>query len=239
MKRRILFLFGIQLFTSLIAAPRNSNYQEHVKPDKKQVAQGENSGQVLLYQEQTKQQQINDTLHQVEIPVQVNTSVAVRAVVLARQFTNAWSISEELFKYIRNVLPEGSTILELGSGWGTGELAKWYIMYSVENDPKWLNKYNTHYIYAPIVNGWYDTKVLKKELPREYDLLLIDGPLATIGRSKFFDNIHLFNTNVTMIFDDVNRKPELDLFNKVAEYVKRPTIILSGNGKQFGVILPK
>ncbi len=164
--------------------------------------------------------------------------VEAKTIAVARTFVDAWSISKELYEFIISILPEGSTILELGSGWGTGELAKRYRMFSVENDKKWLNKYKTTYIYAPIVNGWYDTNVLRRELPAKYDLILIDGPLAVIGRGKFFDNLSLFNTNVPMIFDDVNRAPELELMNKVAAYLGKSTHIFSGNGKQFGVILP-
>ena len=33
--------------------------------------------------------------------------------------TSAWAISEELFNYVREIIPEGETILELGSGWGS------------------------------------------------------------------------------------------------------------------------
>ena len=155
-----------------------------------------------------------------------------------RNFSNAWAISKELFNYIVSVLPEGSTILELGSGWGTSELAKKYTMYSVENDKNWVGKYDSHYIYAPIVNGWYDTNILKQQLPKQYDLLLIDGPLGAIGRGKFLDNIDLFYTNVPIIIDDVHRIAELDLLNNVAAYLGRQTKIYSGNHKKFGVILP-
>lgn len=156
----------------------------------------------------------------------------------AYKFNSVWSISKKLYGTIVSLLPEGSTILELGSGWGTGELAKKYTMYSIENDANWLNKYNSHYIYAPIVNGWYDVAVLEQELPEQYDLILIDGPLGLIGRSKFFDNLALFNTNVPMIFDDVHRKPEFDLLVKVSTFLNRPFQIVTDKNKQFGLILP-
>lgn len=155
-----------------------------------------------------------------------------------RGFGN-WAISENLYNYILALLPEGSAILELGSGWGTGELAKKYTMHSIENDVAWVGKYNSHYIHAPIVNSWYDVTVLEKELPYiHYDLILIDGPLGTIGRGKFFDNLVLFNSNVPMIFDDVNRKPEYDLLVKVATFLNRPFEIITDKNKQFGIILP-
>ena len=35
-----------------------------------------------------------------------------------------WSISKSLFEFIKELLEPGSRIIETGSGWGTGELAK-------------------------------------------------------------------------------------------------------------------
>jgi hypothetical protein len=48
------------------------------------------------------------------------------------------------------MLVDGSTILELGSGWASGELSKHYRVYSVEHDEKWLDAFDTNYIYAPL-----------------------------------------------------------------------------------------
>ena len=118
--------------------------------------------------------------------------------------SDAWSISQEMFDYIRSVLDDGATLLELGSGWASGQLSKYYTVYSIEHDRRWLYKYNTNYIYAPIRNRWYDIEVLKKELPIHYDLILVDGPPGPIGRGKFYDYLDLFNTKVPIIFDDIN-----------------------------------
>lgn len=148
-----------------------------------------------------------------------------------------WAIDKELFDYIRTILPEGKTILELGSGWGSGELSKYYTVYSIEHDPAWVGRYNTHYIYAPIKHGWYDIEVLKKELPQHYDLIIVDGPPGTIGRWHFSTYLTLFKATVPIIFDDVNRKPEHSLMTDVAKKLKKPFKILhGGTGKQFGVV---
>ncbi len=151
-----------------------------------------------------------------------------------------WSIDKELFDYIRQVLPTGKTILELGSGWASGILSEYYTVYSIEHDPQWVGKYNTHYIYAPIRHGWYDVSVLSTELPTHYDLILIDGPTGTIGRWGFYTNLYLFNTNTIMIFDDVNRIAEYHLLTAVSHKLNKPYTIYESNGeKKFGVILPK
>lgn len=149
-----------------------------------------------------------------------------------------WSLSKELFNYIRSNLKDGSTILELGSGWSTGQLSNYYKMYSVEHDAKWLNLYNTTYIYAPIKNGWYDSEILEKEMPTDYDLLLVDGPPEIIGRSKFFDNLDLFKKDVLIIFDDVNREKEHALMVQVADKLnKQYTVFNCVDGKAFGVLI--
>ena len=58
-----------------------------------------------------------------------------------------WSIQEVCFNFIREILPSGKTILELGSGYGTKRLSEHYKMYSIENYSQWVGKYNSTYIW--------------------------------------------------------------------------------------------
>ena len=154
-----------------------------------------------------------------------------------KQFGVGAAMSKELFYYIRNTLEIDKIILELGSGWTSGELSKFYAVYSVEDNQQWLNKFKTHYIHAPIKNGWFDIEVFKKQLPSKYDLIIVDGPAGHIGRSGFFKNLDLFNTNIPIIFDDVNRKSEYDLMCDVAKKLNRTyTIFPDSKGGQFGVV---
>ncbi len=155
-----------------------------------------------------------------------------------RTFGEHWSVCEKLYTYIQSILPEGGTMLELGSGWASGEFSKHYSVWSVEHNAKWLNLYDTHYIYAPIVDGWYSTDHLKKQLPKKYDLILIDGPPGSIGRGKFFDHIDLFNTDVPLTFDDINRPAEYELMTKVAKHLKRDIKVYKCGHKKFGVVMP-
>lgn len=154
----------------------------------------------------------------------------------------AWAISFELFQYIRDNLEEGKTILELGSGSGTGELAKFYKLYSIEDDVEWLNKYSSNYIHAPIVSykgyRWYDIDVLKDSLTNiQYDLILVDGPLGAIGRKGFLHNIHLFDTSKVIVFDDLQRIIEYRMFMALAKKLKRNFKIFNcADGKKFGII---
>lgn len=156
---------------------------------------------------------------------------------------NNFAISTEVAEYIFRVLPEGSTILELGSGSGTGELAKYYKIYSIEDSADWLYKYDSTYIYAPIKNygnyKWYDADYLKDNLPTEYDMILIDGPPGPVGRFGFYHHFYLFNPNVMIIFDDTHRSEERNLFNHVAAILKRPTHeIRTSDGRRTTIIAP-
>jgi len=151
--------------------------------------------------------------------------------------TTGWSISKELFNHIRKILPEGSTMLELGSGWASGELSKFYTLYSVEHEEIWLDQYETNYIYAPIKNRWYDPEILAKSLPLDYDLILIDGPPGPIGRYGFFTYLHLFKTDLIIIFDDINRKAEYKLMVDVAKKLgKNFRIYKDSFGKKYGIV---
>ena len=149
-----------------------------------------------------------------------------------------FSIEKKLFDYIFEILPQGKTILEFGSGWASSQLSKYYTVYSIEHDPKWLNKYETNYIYAPIKNGWYDIAVLKKELPKKYDLVLVDGPLGSIGRHGFYTHLNLFNLDIPIIFDDVQRGSEFQLLMKFAKKLDRVPYIFESGKKKFGVLIP-
>ena len=182
-----------------------------------------------------------------------------------------WAISKTCFDYIRELLPGGKVILELGSGEGTAELAKYYRMYSIENQKEWINKYDSTYIYAPIkkyVNvkltedkwwgefsdkdafippigipgegselqsGWFDPEIVKENLPKKYDLILVDGPNGLIGRGGFYKYLDYFDINVPIIIDDINRKAERILMEKVSEKLEKEYIIL--DDEVTGVIL--
>ena len=150
-----------------------------------------------------------------------------------------WAISKELFDFIRSILPEGKILLELGSGWGSSEFSKHYTVYSVEHNPRWLGKYNTHYIHVPIKNKWYDPVILKAKLPDNYDLILVDGPPGFIGRHGFCTYLDLFKTDLPIVFDDIHRKAEYSLMMQVGQKLQRDVTIFNfgPRKKKFGVIL--
>ncbi|MDT9234057.1 tetratricopeptide repeat protein [Limnospira sp. PMC 917.15] len=149
---------------------------------------------------------------------------------------NGWAISEDLFLYIIETLPMGSTILELGSGTGTLELSKYYKMVSIEHNQDWLNKYNSHYIYAPLVDDmWYNGDVLGRKLRNiDYQLILVDGP-PQHRRKGILNYLDLFNWNVPVIVDDINRQYDMDVAIALAKHLGKIPTVYKDN-KYFAVI---
>ena len=85
--------------------------------------------------------------------------------------------------------------------------------------------------------GWYHPDDLLDQLPKKYDLMLIDGPGGgKWGRGGFYKHIEHFNTDVPMVFDDIHREPELVLMKAVSTLVGRPYKILEADGN-IGYIL--
>ena len=146
-----------------------------------------------------------------------------------------WSVTQGLVDAMLREVPSG-TLLELGSGLGTGVLSKHYQVYSVEHDEKWLGVFDTKYIFAPIVRSWYDVSVLSRELPKNYDLILVDGPPGVIGRKGFAENLNLFRDDVPIFFDDLDRPAELSLARDVSQILGRDLILDILEDKPFGVV---
>jgi hypothetical protein len=164
-----------------------------------------------------------------------------------------WAIDEKLYNYIRFLLPEGSSILELGSGEGSSELAKHYNMTCVEHDPAWVNKFsNINYIqvgikeykrtaWLPTENEWYNAAELAPKLKDiDYDLLLIDGPPGSIGRGGILKYRDLFNLNVPIIIDDTHRGNEWRVAVILSRLLKLPIYTPEpANRKLFSIVANK
>lgn len=165
---------------------------------------------------------------------------------------NGWCISKDFYKMLKDLLPEGKTILELGSGAGTDELLKRWNVVSIEHDASFVSigrgggKYKHKYIYAPIVFGagslftddvgWYDKDAIAKGIHKlKYDLILVDGPNGTFGRGGFVSNIHLFE-KVPIAIDDLQNDKYKKIFQILVNKLqfKEHTIVDNVDGKYFG-----
>ncbi len=167
------------------------------------------------------------------------------------------SIDIAAFEWLRSAVPEGGTILELGSGHSTEELCKFFTVISVEDNEEWVGiAPSSTYIHAPPKDyrsrydwvrkeqaenpanrTWYDPDVLRKELPKDYDLLLIDGPYWSRQRIGFVEYMDLFRTDCAFLIDDAGRKAEGTMMRFISEQVGRPWEKHRGSpGKEFGTI---
>lgn len=163
-----------------------------------------------------------------------------------------FSVDEALLFWVYTNLPPGSTILELGAGESTNQFkAHGYNVISIEHDLKFIGlvpgvdyihaeieEYNDKYDLPPsfkknITNtqtGWYNREQIKQGLTKKnYDLILVDGPPRTIGRTGFAANFTLFNRNAIIIFDDVHRKDELYMARRIANEVGKD-LLITNNG---------
>jgi len=147
-----------------------------------------------------------------------------------------FAIGINLFNWITQNIPQGSTILELGSGTGTHELGKIYDVHCIEDNSEWVNKFdNLIYYHAPIKNGWYDKKFLNN-LPKEYSLLIFDGPRGTIGRTKVLENLDLFNLEVPIIVDDTHREVEKNIAEQLISKLGKSFIEIKEHNKSAYII---
>lgn len=150
---------------------------------------------------------------------------------------NDFAISEEMYAWLEENLPEGSTILEFGSGTGTIELTKKYTVYSVEQSEKFVGLAPlSNYIHAPLVDHWYDADIVFKNIPKEYDLLLVDGPGGSEYRHNMARHWDKLNTNIPIIFDDTHRGYEIKFAKETAERFNKQIEIIPGHQKSFAVL---
>lgn len=155
-----------------------------------------------------------------------------------------WAISIEVFDWIYENIPSGSTILEFGSGYSTKELAKFYKVYSVEENQKWVNVVpNVTYFYSPIKkydtlvphsSGWYDDTFIDN-LPSHYDLLLVDGPVGN-NRLNFIHFYQRFKHDIPYVVDDMHRDGDRRMANQLATLLNKEMIEL-GNAEKTAAIL--
>lgn len=144
---------------------------------------------------------------------------------------------------IKQEVEPGSTIIELGSGRGTENLAKDYVVYTVEHDKQWAI-YKSHpkikQVHAPIVFGWYENDKIGGWLPESYDLIIIDGPPGEIGRAGILKHLDLFNWDAAVLIDDVNRSPEMALASQIAAHVgRKPQFFHLPDGRAYAWIPKK
>lgn len=154
---------------------------------------------------------------------------------------NGFAISQEMYAWLLVNLPPRRTILEFGSGNGTIELTKYWKVISVEDKLEWMGVApESTYIHAPLKDygdyEWFDIDILKKEIPKKYDCILIDAPTGK-GRMGIIDFMHLLpKWDVPILVDDTHREEEKRLATKLGGILGRGVYDYSGFEKNFSVI---
>jgi len=152
-----------------------------------------------------------------------------------------WAIGKTLLAVIKELLPKGAKFLELGSGSGTAELAKFLKMTSIEHYSGWVDLYDSEYIHAPLVDGWYNVSKIREKLEKthRYKGILIDGPNGSENRARFIEHMELFDMSGWIFFDDIHRKPEYETYIAMCNALKRNCgEYTDSDNKAFGVITP-
>ena len=163
-------------------------------------------------------------------------------------------ISPLASKKLLEVIPEGSTVLELGTGFGTKRLTEHFNVISIENDTQW-HQGVSQLIEVPLVNitktksvakrfpeflEWYDPEILAQKLDGlEYDAIVVDGPATPDRRPGFYQYRELFK-KVPVLFDDVHRVYDIKNAMMWARYVdaKSFEVFDFTKKKQFALVLP-
>lgn len=150
---------------------------------------------------------------------------------------NDWSAELDMINWIKSSIQPGSVMVELGSGDGTTRLlSKNYILYSVEHDLRWVNKYAAaRYIYAPLVDDWYNEGILTSRLPDQYSLLIVDGPPSNC-RPNIIHHLSLFR-NIPMVIDDIERPGEKRIIASLLG--SGYEITFTSNSKRWAVLTPR
>jgi hypothetical protein len=140
-------------------------------------------------------------------------------------------IEIELFQFIIDEFKEGSTIVELGSGYcSTKAFSLYFNTYSIDENPDYLHIFNyVNYLHAPKRDGWYDRELVKEFLPEKYSLVFVDGPLGEGNRNGLISNIDIFDKDSSFIFHDTFRDPEKKLALEVARILNRDVIFYEKN----------
>lgn len=155
--------------------------------------------------------------------------------------THKWGgsgIERSCFEFILKNIEIGSGIVEIGSGYcSTKAFSKFYKLTSIDDNIEYINLYDgVSYIHAPITNGWYDVKIVEQNLPDDYKMVFVDGPLGSGNRGGLLNNLDIFKKDTIFIFHDTYRDHEIKLANDVASKLNKKITFHSGGGDFWAMV---
>lgn len=131
-----------------------------------------------------------------------------------------FAIEENIVTRLLEKIPQGSLLVELGSGFGTNILLKYYKVISIEHNLFYAIQRSPDHvcIHAPIQSGWYQPGPVINALQHNPAAILVDGPPGELRRN-ILENLSLFaSVECPFIFDDLDR--DLD-YTTARDFCKR------------------
>jgi len=160
----------------------------------------------------------------------------------------------EAWKWIRDNIKKGSTIVEFGAGAiSTPRLAPFYNVISFEHAKPWADKVNktltdsdNPYMstvhHAPLKNMFYDKEVIDKFIPTNPALIILDGPTysATSSREPFVKLYGelFYPSSCPLLVDDLHRSHDLAIANILSSEYSLTVQLLGPKNHMFGVLDP-
>lgn len=156
------------------------------------------------------------------------------------------SLTSDAVQAFLNVLPEGGTILELGSGKSTTTFCdSGRRVVTVEHSEKYLGRCkDAEYVFAPMVEGFYGQDHFLRAAGlalRNGNLrgVVVDGPPKKHGahRSLLAEYLALFK-GFPFLIDDTNRRSERNLVNMMSERGWKVGVTGGTGGKKWAIMMP-
>ncbi len=146
-----------------------------------------------------------------------------------------FAIEQEVINLLLKKIPRGSLVLELGSGFGTGMLLKYYKVVSIEHNLFYAVQRSPEHIciHAPLQSNWYSPEYIANAMALSPAVILIDGPPGEL-RKNILANLDLFeHLTCPVIFDDADRDTDYLTAIEFCRKLKYNITVLKGENKKI------
>ena len=142
-----------------------------------------------------------------------------------------------MLKFIRYHFKHNKKCIEFGSGdISTPFLNKFYDVSCIEENQEWMHKYsNVKYIYASIIDGWFEHNTVRRCIGSNYDFIVIDAPSDVNWRANLPVFSNIFTRNKTIF---IHAEYDVDVLacKQLSEKLKKKYQFLTINNCHFCVI---
>lgn len=157
---------------------------------------------------------------------------------------DAWQLGEKAETWIyQKFQNKNATILEFGCGKGTEARSSTHQITVIEHDIDYITN-EANCILAKIrpnefsekynEKGWYDAEVIELLRGKKFDLIIIDGPPGSIGRSGILAHPWIFELSPVILVDDTHRDPERNLAQMISKLQKPLELIILREESHLG-----